>query len=458
MNTGGPIAAIRSWYRDGQFRRLVKNAGILLCGNITTNVLELFSLALTARALGPEGFGTLVLIQTYVRVVDALINFQSWQAVTKYGADALEGKRYTDFRCLIKFGTLIDGCSAALGALLSALGAFFAGRLLGWPAETVEPAMLFSIVILFNLVGTPTAVLRLFDRFKLLAGVRAGASGIKLILLTALFFNKAGLGAFLWAWMGAQILEYLLVFAAGHFELRRRVQGVGGGGTLRGITRRFPGLPRFVLVTNISSSIRLAASEADVLLVGALIGTRGTGLYKIARQFAMIPARLADPLQQAIYPEMARLWARGDVQRFTAHIRRMGILAGVSGILILLLFALGGKWILLLIVGKDYVPAWGLLLLYMSGIVIFMFGVAFRPALLSMEHPDRILAVYSGATLIHAGALIFLVNTAGTMGAAAAQVLFHLTWFTAMAFSIRGFLGAPSQARPPEKGAAYGSD
>ena len=100
-------------------------------------------------------------------------------------------------------------------------------------------------------------------------------------------------------------------------------------------------------------------------------------------------------------------------------------------------------------VGKAFISAYGFLLVYMIGHLIFMFGVAFRPAVLSMGHPDRILVIYFLASSVYFAALIYLLKSFGVMGAAIAQVAFHALWFVGMGASILQFArlelrGAPA--------------
>ena len=107
------------WFRDSVFRRLWQNAAVLLSGNLVSVLFDFVSLVVTARALGPTWFGVFVLIQTYVLVVDNLVNFQSWQAVIKYGADTLDEGDPDHFKSLIKFGTILDIASAIIATVIA---------------------------------------------------------------------------------------------------------------------------------------------------------------------------------------------------------------------------------------------------------------------------------------------------------------------------------------------------
>ena len=109
----------RGWYRDELLRRLVKNAGYLVSGNMVAAGLGLVALALSARALGPELLGLLALIEAYAALVDRLIRLEPWQALIKYGADVLERNGQDDFRSLLKLGVLIDICGALISAAMA---------------------------------------------------------------------------------------------------------------------------------------------------------------------------------------------------------------------------------------------------------------------------------------------------------------------------------------------------
>src|SRR3546814_2966375 len=83
-------------------------------------------------------------------------------------------------------------------------------------------ATVYSVVILFHVSGMPTAVLRLFDRFKLFAWLQFVASLFKLVGVTVAFLSGAGLWAFLVVWALTDVLGKLLLLAVAWRELGRR--------------------------------------------------------------------------------------------------------------------------------------------------------------------------------------------------------------------------------------------
>lgn len=426
--------------KDDLFRRLFKNAGILLSGNIGASMLGLISLALTARALGAESFGILVLISTYVLVIDRLINFQSWQAIIKYGAEALEQPDHDEFKSLLKFGFILDIGTAFAGTLIAASGASFVGHWQGWNPDTVLMATLYSATILFHISGVPTAILRLFDRYKLFSLIAVIAAAIKLLGITTAYLNDAGLWAFLIIWAFTDILGKILLLIMTWHELKRRSYLPLHQVSIGQITARFPGIWGFVISTNLNTSIRMTSREADVLVIGALLTPTDVGLYKIAKQVASILGTLADPLYQSIYPEFARLRAKKDNQNLIKLSIRSSALAGAIALLIWGLLLLVAEPLLYYIFGSQYVPAQLVMIWYVSALVIAVAGFPLTPIMLALGKPNVALWNYIISTLFYFWILLSLLDKFGIVGAGIAYVSFYIVWTSVTLFYVVKFL------------------
>ncbi|KIH75412.1 Membrane protein involved in the export of O-antigen and teichoic acid [Geoalkalibacter ferrihydriticus] len=426
------IGSPRQWVQDDLLRRLFKNAAVLFSGNMIASLLGLASLALTARALGVEQFGFLVLITTYVLIVDRLVNFQSWQAIIKYGADALEKERREDFKSLIKFGFLLDGATAVLGAVVAACAAWFVGQWRGWDDQLVLMAALYSFTILFHINGTPTAILRLFNKFKLVAYQNVIASVIKLVGVTIAFFSGAGLWAFLLVWAVVDVVgKLVLVFFAGQELTAKGYRGLWGSST-KAISQKFKGIWAFVWTTNINSSIRMTSRELDVMIIAGFLGPAAVGLYKIAKQFASVIQKTIDPLYQAIYPELAKLFTRGEIKNFIFFGLRSSLIAGMFAALVWLGFYFFSEYIFLFTVGAEYLDAVGVLLWYMMAIVVATIAFPLQPAMLAMGLPHTTFWVHIGSTIVYFSVLYVALPSLGLIGAGVAYLVYYLSWSCAM--------------------------
>jgi O-antigen/teichoic acid export membrane protein len=388
--------------------------------------------------LGPKDYGFLVLLGTFAFfVVGGLVSFQPWFALIHFGAKELVDENKDKFKRLIKFGIVIDAAAALAGAAVGAACLFLFSRWKGWPADLSLIGILYGASLLLRLPGTATAVFRLFDRFDLQAAQQAVAALIRLACILTAFIGGWGFRGFLIMWLVSETAGQLLLPLLGFYELRRR--GFHGilQTPLRGVTRQFPGIWKFLISTNLQATLRMSAREFDILFVGAILGNSAAGLFKIARQFARVITRLEDNMRQAVYPDMARQWALRDPVRFRALLGNPALILGAAGLALWLGFAVFGKTVLLATVGESYLEAYGVTLVFMAGTVVSMTTFNFPSTLMAMGRPQdvfRSMALSAGLYLIF---LTGLTYVGALIGAAAASVLFELILAGRLGWAIR---------------------
>jgi O-antigen/teichoic acid export membrane protein len=426
------IDSARGWRQDPRLIRLLRNSTTLLAGQTTAGLLGIGSLALTVRALGAETFGLLVLITTYVLVVDTLLNFQSWQAVTRYGARALEHGEDAEFRSIVKFGLFLDSGTAVVATILASVAAGVVVRWQGWDPQLVPMCMLYSLTLLFHVAGTPTAVLRLFDRFDLVVYSQVLGTVLRFAGVLAAFLVGGGLWLFLMAWAAGDIIGKLSRIIFSFRELSRRgFYGIAKA-SLTGMSRRFEGLWSFVWTTNIHSSVKLALREIDILLVGLWLGVAGAGLYKIVKAVGSRVGKLATPLQQAIYPDLARLAASKEYLNLSRLVIRPMLIIAVLSACVIGAFMVTGRPFVTAIFGAEFDSTFIPMVIYLIGTFIGMATFPFHPTLMAVGRAGVSLAVLSASSVVYLSALYFGATRFGLSGAAAAYVLFYLVWATVM--------------------------
>lgn len=431
-------------------KRLLKNTGTLLMGNAGASVLNLVSLALTARALGPALFGNLALIKAYVFLVEIILTFQSWQALIKYGTEALERRQPEAFRRLIKFGTLLDAGSAAAGALLAAGGIAAFGAWRHWPPELISIGTIYCAALLFNLTGTPKAVLRLYDRFNLFAVQQVAAAAIKVVGVVAVYAAHGGFAAFMVAWMVSEIAGYLILLGLGWRTLV--AHGVPVGPTLaaplHGLRRQFAGLWGFVWTTNLNTTLKMGIKEVDMLIVGGLLGTAAAGIYKVARQCAKIAYEFTGPLQEALYPELAKCSANGRTADLRRLMWRAGLLGGAVTCAIWLGFLLLGRPMLRLAFGAPFVEAYAVLAWYLFALTIASTSLPLSPTALSLGRPHLVFWANLVSAVVYLSLLGVCLRALGLAGAGAAYVLYYATWTSILGAGVWSLLAKPATLRP----------
>lgn len=422
------MAIGRSGWRDEVLRRLLRNVGYLVSGNAVASLLGLGSLALTARVLGPEGLGFLALIEAYVRLIDRMVRFEPWQAVIKYGAEALEQRRPDDFRQLLKFGALMDAGGALFAAAIAVGGVFVVGPWFGWAETTGTMAAVYGSGLVLSLAATPTAVLRLFDRFGLFAWVEIASAALRLGLVVVAWAIGAGLWEFVLIALAVQISRHLALVGLAWGVLGSHGYADFLRQPLRGLTRRCPGIWNFVWTLNLAVLIRKSTRELDTLIVGGLLDPAAVGLYHVAKRLGDAALKIGVPIQQAIFPDVARLWARREIGRMRRTVRQVNLAAGGLAAAGLAIVAVDTEGVLGLTMGAAFAGAALPLLLQMAAVTLALGGITLRPALFSMGLQRQHLHSVVVATAAFYVCLFVAVPTLGVSGASLAHVAFNGIW------------------------------
>jgi O-antigen/teichoic acid export membrane protein len=442
MSLASAQAMLKAWFRDEVLQRMLQNISYLVGGTASASLLGLVTLALTARALGPEMLGILALIQAYNRLIDRA-RVECWQALIKYGADALENQRYDEFKSLLKFGVLVDVVGALVAAAIAAVGVYVAGWWLDWAPETTRMASLFSVVILFRISSMPTAVLRLFDRFGIVAWQQVAVAALRLMLTAVAYVAGAGLWAFVLITMGTQIFGSVILIVSGWRVLAREGYRNILSSSCKGITQRCPGIWGFIWSLNIGNLARKSTRELDTLIVGGVVDPAAAGLYHVAKRLGEFLLLAGVPIQQVIYPDIARMWARAEVARFRRTVMQVDLGSGALAALVMVVMAWYAEPLIRLTVGEQFADASGLLVLQTLGVTLFLFGVALRPALFSMGLQMRFLQIVTLSTVCFYGTLLLAVPSFGVYGAPLAHIVYNVVWLVAMqAALLQGVRGA----------------
>jgi O-antigen/teichoic acid export membrane protein len=256
----------------GKLGQVVMNAGVLLSGIKANAVISLLYLWVAAHYLSLRLMGALVLINAFAMAVGEVAKFQSWQAVLHYGTRPLAEGRISDFQRVVRLSLLLDLASAVVGVVIGVLGIHFFQSFLRWPPEAVPIGTAYALSIAFMVTATPTGVLRLFDRFDILAVQSMVSSVVRLVGSLIVWALHGGLAGMAVAWFLGNAAALIYLFGATWFELRRHslLKGFRWRGV--GLAKDFPGFWRFVWSTNLSATLELAFTQVGTLVIGAVAG------------------------------------------------------------------------------------------------------------------------------------------------------------------------------------------
>ncbi len=407
------------------YRRMGLNVAWLLGGKGFGGVASLIYLAVAARALGPAQFGLFSLVLAYGQTIANLMQFQSWQAVIRYGAQHRADGEPGRLARLLGFTTTLDLATAVLGAGIAWLGVGLAGPWLGWSAVEQRDAALFGAALLLSIGATPNGVLRLFDRFDLLTYCQAIGPSVRVIGSLTAWWLGGGVPGFLAVWASAALIQSGVTwFVALGPRQRRPALGRAAFAQAARENRR---IWRFSWMTNLSSSLTVTGEQAATLAIGGVVGTSMAGGYRLASRVAKGLVKPVQAMARVLYPEMARLVATDDRATLARIAGRVELVTAGLAVVVVAVFAVAGGTVLTLLAGPGFGSARELLLLLAVAAAIDLSGLGLEPVLNAHGKAGKVLAGRAAGAAVNLGGLAVLLPLLGAEGAAVAAIASSLT-------------------------------
>ncbi|MCL6250594.1 oligosaccharide flippase family protein [Altererythrobacter sp. KTW20L] len=412
-------------------KRALTNTGWLMGARGVNAVLSLAYLALATRSLGLAGFGQFILVVTFAQALVGFVSFQSWQVVVRWGQSKETLGDATGF------ALALDMTSMAVGAVAAALILWLAGSWLPLPPELRLTAFAYALVLLLTLRSTPTGILRLHDRYARAATADSVTSVVRVT------------GAGLVALLAPSIPAFLLVWALGevattatYWYFARKSQPLYWRHmSLRRVPASEPGVWRFVTGTTLSGMLSITSRQVLVLVLGSLGGAALAGLYRVASQLGEGVLKLAQALLKAVYPELVR--SPAAAKAIAARIGRIAVATGMAAVVLALV---AGRWVIGVIAGDEFLPAYTPMILLSAAAAIELGGASLEALLVARGRALTnfvLRAVPTGLALL---ALVFLVDDHGAAAAGMAVLGASVATVTGLFFVNRRLERGQSQA------------
>ncbi len=428
------VNALISWLEDITYLRLVRNAGWLTGSTLISGILGLSAITLAAKNIGASNFGNIIMVITYVGIVNKLLNFQSWQFLMKNGAISLLQNDTDRLRRLIKFSALLDVGGAVASTIVAFLCASYVGEILGWSDNTTYFAELFSFTILFQLTGMPSAVLRLLNQFKTLAIQKVLLGSLNLIGVIIALLISSGAESILLAFAISNVISSLyLILMAWHQLSKNKIKKVWRS-SLSGICSHEKHIWHFVFYSNIESSIKIFR-DIDIFLIKYFLSSEAVGLYALGRRIAEALHMIIDSFFQAIYPEFSKIIASHDKATLYRLIKQSSLSVGGFSTLLWIAFLLLGQWLIPAIFGLSFSSTYELASICMLGNVIWAFSQPISPILYNLGQAKNVFRITTASISIYIISLLIMLPKLGAIGAAISYTAYFLVWviFTSLA-------------------------
>ncbi|MDP7142119.1 MAG: oligosaccharide flippase family protein [Alphaproteobacteria bacterium] len=420
------------------WKRPFKNAGILLLGRGTQGILSLVYLALAARTLGAAGFGNLVIIHSLVLTAAQLIRFQTWQAVMRYGDDALKQNDIKTFQDINLFAVFLDFISAVIcaGGLILFLN--YCYGITGLQAEIEPLAKLYALGSIFVMLGSaPLGYLRLADRHDLIAIQTTVEPAIRFIGAIILFFINGPLEAFLILWFAAMTASRITLMVIAVRTMRK--ENLWSDFTVRPAKILHPvsGIWRYVCGTQLTSTLNITNGPIGTILAGALLGAPAAGIFRVAQQFADILIKPVNKLLvPAIYTDMTQSAGNRTILKDLSV--KTALFAGAPSLGIFIILVAAGKVLITATVGTEYLGAYTpMIILALSGIAMVA-TFPLEPLLITAGKVRETALIRFLTVLIYFLGFLALAPLFGITGAATATAI--STVCTALLFWLSGAL------------------
>lgn len=412
--------------------RIFRNFGLLLSGRIGAAVFTVIALAIMARELGVEAFGLVILVHTYVLIVNGLVSTKAFEAIVKYGLPAhLQGDHAT-LKNLFSSSYAADIITAVCGCILAIALAPLIGGWLDSDEQFARWMWGYGLVLLFAGTSTAKGILRLYDRFAAL-GIQLGLGPLArcLAVIAAALLDTGPVG-FLVAWGIGYAIENLIL----HWQAWRQVNTAlpeprWQKPDIAALSQQHRGFWPFVGVTYVQGTLDLLPKQIATMLSGLFLGTAAAGLFRVAREIATIVSKPALLLRQAVFTDLTRLWESRD-PRFKKLTLKTALITGTGSVALALLAVPFGDELLTGMFGEDYAQAHSLLIILLLAASMELAASSMHMAAYAMGRAVTIVLINVLATVVYLVSFAWLTPLYGLIA----------TGWAAMAMAAMALLGA----------------
>ena len=387
--------------------RIARTALVQLGGRAVNILLGVVAVALLARALGPDRFGTWSTALAYVGIFGVFADLGLVQVATLRMSDDHEREDQW-LGALLATVTL-----ASIGALLLTIAAI---PLLSNEGDVYLVTAILALTLLSAAPGTMLAV---FDS-RVRAGVRIGLLTVNSLLwLTAIIvldLSGAGVVAFAVAFLAVATISAVLQWTA-----VRRFATV----SLRRGRELWRPLVKVALPVGLAGVLITVYYRIDSVLLFNLKGPEEAGIYGAAYRFLDPLHFFPVSVMAATVPVMAAL-RETDTDRFKRLIQRGGeylVIAALGTLAVMISLATP---IVDLVLGKGYEPAAGLLPVLMLAFVFVSLGYLSGYLVPLVGKQWRLVGYAAFGAVANVVLNLILIPPYGALGAAWATVATEL--------------------------------
>ena len=383
----------------------------------------LVQMILSARILGPEGFGVLAVIVALTLLIHNLLAAPGGEAVTTFVTRAVVEERPQEASRILRFTMAASLGLSLIASALIAVVVLMASSLLGIDNAHRDIAILYGVVGIVLATRTESlAVLRLSDRVSLGLAVALAGAVTRVALLGVVWWNGGGLAEVVLAHLAGVVVGGAGMLVAATVSAPR----AGIPGLLSSLSLKVPpDVVRFQTGVFARYSFRALAYSLDTLLVAQFTGAADVGLYQAAKQITGPAHYPFQSLGEGLQLQYSKHWYSGQGRPLRRTSLAFSLVSFGSAAVLFGLLAIFHQTIVRFLLGEEFSGVAPLLLIMIVGAfaITSLSALTVLPAAAGRAWP--LFAAELGGLAAAVAVIVWQVPLRGAEGAAWANTTYY---------------------------------
>jgi O-antigen/teichoic acid export membrane protein len=422
-------ARLQVWLKDASIQRLLKNTSFLFSAQVITTLISVVQFPIVSRWLGPENYGLWGLASSWIAVMSQLFGFRVWEAVVKFLNQFMAENDDARALAVIKLCVLIDASVNTLIFLLLILTSDLAAPLIykSFPAgvELIRLEALSSAMVMTMSIWM--AVLRVFDKFKRISFYNVIWAIVQFVLWMLVVTFNGGISGLIITAAFVRLGQTASLAILAQRELNNRFHRHWFTADLNALFGYRRPIASLIFSMSIDTLRKIAVGNADILILGWFGTPVQVGIYRLAKQLSSYLSTAINPIYDAIYPEIVRIYSNDGrralktfVKRVTQPVALGWVLAVVAGLVV-------SPWLIPLFFGPDYIPVVPVFSVILFS-TVWVLGLWAPSTLIATGRARHLTVINTIMSLLMILMLLLLVPPLGAMGAAISYTGFYTVW------------------------------
>lgn len=380
---------IRSNLRgDPLLQRVVRNSSYLFSSSALSSLLSVVQMIVVVRLLDPAGYGLATgIIMVFASNVNRLLSFRMVEVVVRYTGEALTLENKGRAAALIKGVGIVEAATSIAAYVVLVALAPWAANALAKDSSTAPLFIFYGLFLLANLVyETAVGVLQTTDRFNRVARANIFQSITVFVSILLVSLWMPGIFGVLAAYLVGKTVAGVMVTVSAIQEANRTL----GQGWMRAplsLLSDWRSIWRFMLSTNINGTINLFARDNIPIYIGYFLSTTEVGYFRFALNLISLVMLPIEPFIWPTYAEITKTIAKRQWNATRNLLRQVSSIAGIWTLLTGGGLIAVGWWLIPLIFGAEYLPAYPSIMILLLGYACANIFNWNRPLLLALGRP-----------------------------------------------------------------------